>query len=66
MTNYVAVADAIQAEAKTRTDLPDEIYFVATFAHLWSVFTLKRGAKYLPDEKHLDMRASELVDLTRR
>lgn len=66
LTNHILVAKALEGAAVGRTDVPDEIYFVGTQVEPWTVWTLKLGGTFLPDEPYSVFDPLTLVNLTGR
>lgn len=66
LTNHIVIAEALETSSQGRNDLPDEVYFVSTQVEPWTVWTLKCGSTFLPDDGFLDFAPEELSDLTGR
>ena len=65
LSNYVAVAEALEEALKERADPPDEIYLVDTCVDTWGAWRLKLDHAFWPDcDKRWEFSPDDLTDIT--
>lgn len=64
LSNQWVIGDALQAVARGRSDMPDEIFLLAAVAEPWTLWTLWRDGVFWPDEGYRDFNSSDLTDCT--